>query len=158
MPDKPLYFEDLEVGREWVSEGRVVTQEDVAGFAALTGDFSPIHTDPGFARHTSFRRCIAHGLLGLSVAAGLSHDAPPVRTVAFLALREWHFRAPVYPGDTIRARSRVVAKEVQGRGRRGAVVWRMEVVNQDGRVVQDGVTETLVETAVGAGRATDTAA
>jgi len=142
-----LYFDDLEVGREWASEARVVVADDVTAFADLTGDRNPVHLDPEFARTTPFRRPIAHGLLGLSLAGGLTTTATPVRTVAFLGLREWHFRAPIYPGDAIRVTSRVLEKELQGRGRRGTVVWQVRVLNQDGRVVQEGVTVTLVEAA-----------
>ena len=145
--ESPLSFDDLEVSQEWESDGREVTQADIAAFADLTGDRSPVHVDPHYARKTLFRRCIAHGLLGLSLSSGLSLSAPAVRTVAFLGLREWHFRAPVYPGDTIRTRVCVLEKERQGRGRRGTVVWRVQVLNQSGRVVQEGVTLTLVETA-----------
>ncbi len=153
MPDTPLYFEDLEVGREWVSDGRAVTAADLTVFADLTGDHSPIHTDPEFARSTPFRRCVAHGLLGLSLTGGLTAVSVPARTVAFLGMQEWHFRAPIYPGDTLRARTRVLSKELQGRGRRGLVVWKILLVNQDDRVVQEGITETLVEAAHGAERA-----
>ena len=94
----------------------------MAAFADLTGDRNPVHLDPEFARATPFRRCIAHGLLGLSLAGDLTTAATPKRTVAFLGLREWYFRAPVYIGDAIRATSRVTEKELQGRGRRGMVV------------------------------------
>ena len=145
MPGESLFFEDLEVGAEWTSEARVVTAGDVTGFAELTGDRNPIHLDPEFARTTPFRRPIAHGLLGLALAGGLTTVATPTRPVAFLGLREWHFRAPIYPGDSIRVTSRVLEKELQGRGRRGQVVWRVQVLNQDARVVQEGVTVTLVE-------------
>ena len=112
--------------------------------------------DPEFARTTPFRRPIAHGLLGLSLAGGLT-TAATVRTVAVLGLREWHFRAPVFPGDAIRVTIRVLEKELQGRGRRGMVVWQVRVLNQDGRVVQEGVTTTLVETALCAERASSPA-
>ena len=44
----------------------MVTAEDVSAFADLAGDRNPVHLDPAFARTTPFRRCIAHGLLGLS--------------------------------------------------------------------------------------------
>jgi len=140
------------VDAEWTSGERVVTAGDVTAFADLTGDRNPVHMDPEFARTTPFRRPIAHGLLGLSLAGGLTTQATPTRTVAFLGLREWHFRAPIFPGDAIRVTSRVLEKELQGRGRRGTVVWQVRVLNQDGRVVQEGVTGTLVEAARGTER------
>jgi hypothetical protein len=40
----------------------------------------------------------------------------------------------------------VVSKDVRGRGKRGEVVWRRTILNQEGKVVQEGVTVTLVET------------
>ncbi len=158
MSDELLCFEELDVGREWVSPERIVSTDDIGCFAGLTGDRNPIHLDPEFARTTPFRRCIAHGLLGLSLAGGLASESPPVRTVAFLELREWQFRAPIYPGDAIRVTSRVLEKQPQGRGRRGTVVWQIRVLNQDDRVVQEGVTATLVETAQKVARSPNSAA
>ena len=152
MTGEFLFFEQLDVGAEWTSGERVVTTGAVTAFADLTGDRNPVHMDPEFARTTPFRRPIAHGLLGLSLAGGLTTQATPTRTVAFLGLREWHFRAPIFPGDAIRVTSRVLEKELQGRGRRGTVVWQVRVLNQDGRVVQEGVTVTLVEAARGTER------
>jgi acyl dehydratase len=146
MPGEPLYYEELDLGAECTSEARTVTAQDVLAFAELTGDRNPVHLDPEFARTTPFRRCIAHGLFGLALVGGMTADAPPTRTIAFLGLREWHFRAPIYIGDSIRVRSRVREKELQGRGRRGLIVTDVQIINQDGRVVQEGVTATLIET------------
>ena len=146
MPGEPLCFEELDVGAEWTSEPRTITVEDVRAFADLTDDRNPVHLDPEFAKTTPFRRCIAHGLYGLALIGGMTRQAPPTRTIAFLGLREWHFRAPIYIGDAIRVRSKVLEKELQGRGRRGVVVSQVQIINQDGRVVQEGVTSTLIET------------
>jgi acyl dehydratase len=140
-----LYFDDVEVGQEWQSLGRTLTEADIVNFAGLSGDFNPIHIDHAFARSTPFRRPIAHGLLVFSVASGLGLFCPPMRTLAFLAIRDWQFKDPVFPGDTIRVLSKVLDKEVRGRGRRGVITWQRQIVNQDGKVVQQGVTTTLVE-------------
>jgi acyl dehydratase len=84
-------------------------------------------------------------MLVFAVASGLGVYCPPVRTLAFLGVREWHFRGPVYPGDTIRIRGRVIEKTIRGRGRRGEIVWQRQILNQDERVVQEGILITLVE-------------
>lgn len=140
-----LYFDDVEVGQEWESLGRTVTEADIVNFAGLSGDFNPIHMDHEFAKKTPFRRPIAHGLLGVALGSGLGLHSPPMRTLAFLEIREWHFREPIFVGDTIHVRTRVVAKEPRARGRRGVITWQRQLVNQEGRVVQEGLTVTIVE-------------
>ena len=140
-----LFFDDVEPGQEWESQGRTITEADVVNFAGLSGDFNPIHTDHEFARTTPFRRPIAHGLLVLSVGSGLAVASPPMRTLAFLGLRDWKLVNPVFFGDTIRVRTRVVEKEARGRGRRGVVTWHRVILNQEGKVVQEGVSQTIVE-------------
>jgi acyl dehydratase len=140
-----LYFEDVAVGQEWESLGRTVTETDLVNFAGLSGDFNPIHIDHEFAKTTPFRRPIAHGLLVFSMASGLSLFFPAMRTLAFLNIREWHFREPVFVGDTLRVRTRVLEKQPRGRGRRGVITWQRQVVNHQGKIVQEGVTLTLVE-------------
>ena len=140
-----LYFDDIAVGQEWESLGRTVTETDIINFAGVSGDFNPIHIDHEFARSTMFRQPIAHGLLVFSMAGGLGLFAPPMRTLAFVSIREWSFREPVFIGDTIRMRTKVLEKQAKGRGSRGAVTWQRQIVNQHGKVVQEGVTVTLVE-------------
>src|SRR2546430_8845358 len=97
----PLFFDDLKVDQEWESLGRTVTEADLVNFAGLSGDFNPIHIDHEFAKTTLFRRPLAHGLLVFSIASGLGLFSPPMRTLAFLAIREWYFREPVFIGDTV---------------------------------------------------------
>ncbi len=140
-----LFFDDVEVGQEWVSHGRTVTEADIVNFAGVSGDFNPIHIDLEYSKATPFRRPVAHGLLIWAISSGLGAYAPPMRTLAFLGIRDWHFKGPVYIGDTIRLLSKVMTKEERGRGRRGVITWERKIVNQDDKIVHEGVTITLVE-------------
>ena len=139
------YFDDVSVGDAWESSARTITESDIVNFAGLSGDFSPIHVDHEFCKGTVFRRPIAHGLLVMAVSSGLGINNPAMRTLAFLRVVEWHFRAPVFIGDTIRVRTQVVSKEERSRGRRGVITWKREILNQDNKVVQEGMHSTLVE-------------
>jgi acyl dehydratase len=148
-----LYLQDLHPGDEWESPARTVTETDVVNFAGISGDYNPLHLDHEAARSTPFGRPIAHGLLGLAMASGLASHAPRVRTLAFLAILEWSFLEPIFFGDTLRVVSEVVKVEPRARGRRGVVTWRRSLVNQRGAVVQQGITQTLVEGRPRAGEA-----
>jgi len=140
-----LYFDDLETGQEWTSGGRTITEADIVNFAGFSGDFNPIHMDHEFAKGTPFRRPIAHGFGVFCIASGLGVMTPPVRTIALLRVHEWRFQLPVFAGDTIRCRSRVVDKTLRGRGKRGELVWHRSILNQDDKIVQEGEVVTLLE-------------
>jgi 3-hydroxybutyryl-CoA dehydratase len=140
-----LYADDVEVGQEWQSLGRTITEADIVNFAGLSGDFNPIHLDHEFARSTPFHRPIAHGLLVFSVGSGLALYIPPMRTLAFVGIRDWQFKGPVFIGDTVHVHTKIVEKEVRARGRRAVITWFRQIINQEGKVVQEGVTQTIVE-------------
>jgi 3-hydroxybutyryl-CoA dehydratase len=137
-------FDDLVVGDEWESPRRTVTETDVVLFAGLSGDFNPLHVDHSAAETNPFGRPVAHGLLGLAIASGLMSQAPRVDTLAFLAILEWKFHRPILFGDTIHALSQVAELRPHASGRRGVVTWHRRIINQSGRVVQEGRTQTLV--------------
>ncbi|MER3414630.1 MAG: dehydratase [Gemmataceae bacterium] len=143
--DYQLFFDDVEVGQQWESLGRTVTEADIVHFAGLSGDFNPIHVDYEFARKTLFKKPIAHGLLGMAITSGLGLNSPPMRTLALIRIESWEFLEPIFVGDTVRVRTKVLAKEPRARGRRGLITWQRELINQHGIVVQRGVSVTLVE-------------
>jgi 3-hydroxybutyryl-CoA dehydratase len=147
-----LFFDDVAIEQEWMSQGRTITQADIVNFAGVSGDFNPIHMDHEFAKTTLFRQPIAHGMLVWSISTGLSVYAPLMRTIAFMSVKEWSFKEPVFIGDTIRTQAKVVAKEERSRGRRGVITWHRSVLNQHNKVVQEGTTITMVEGRGGAGK------
>ena len=140
------YFEDFEVGDEVISPGRTVTEADIVAFAALTGDYNPLHCDAEYAKGTIFGERIAHGLLGLSIASGqverLGFIAGTVE--AFLGL-EWKFRGPIKIGDTIHTEAKVARKKEMRRLGGGIVVLDVAIVNQKGEAVQKGQWTVLIK-------------
>ncbi len=140
---EPLYFDELNIGDCWESRGRTITESDVVNFAGMTGDYDPLHVDHEFAKQTPFGRPIAHGLLGLSLLAGLSSTAPAMQTKAFLGIGKWQFLRPLLIGDTVRVKTEVADLNSKNR-RQGRVTWRRQLVNQANEVVQQGEFETIV--------------
>ena len=145
MGDPRRFFDDIEIGEEYESPGRTVTETDIVLFAGLSGDYNVLHTDAEFMKSSIFGERIAHGLLGLAIQAGLFTRATPAyATLAFVGLR-WKFKGPIKIGDTIRLRARVLAKQEVAKPDRGLVIVHRAVVNQRGEVVQEGETDLMVE-------------
>lgn len=142
MADR-IYFEDLNLGDQFRSPSRVMTQDAVRQFAMLTGDHNPLHLDEDFAAESPFGRPIAHGLLGLSLVAGLASTSPLIETIALLGVSQWRFVRPVYFGDEVHVISEVDTLEASGR-KRGRLVWKRQLFNGQGNLVQEGLFDTLV--------------
>ena len=140
-----LYFEDFSVGMALETHGRTITESDILGFAGISGDFNPMHTDETYAQGTQFRKRVAHGLLGLSIASGLAYQMGFLdgTVIAFTNL-EWKFRAPVFIGDTLRVQVKVIKLREMRQAGGGFVTLDMKVVNQDGIVTQKGEWTILV--------------
>ena len=137
--DGARYFEDIEVGDEYESPARTVTEADIVLFAGVSGDYNVLHTDAELMKTSIFGERIAHGLLVLAIQSGLlSRGMPPYATAGFQSLR-WKFKAPIKIGDTVRVRARVSAKKD------GVVTLARRVLNQRDEVVQEGETDVLVE-------------
>ena len=145
MTDLRRYYEDIEVGEEYESPGRTITETDIVLFAGLSGDYNVLHTDAELMKTSIFGERIAHGLLGLAIQSGLfSRSTRAYATVAFVGLR-WKFKSPIKIGDTIRLRARVQAKRDIGKPEGALVTLARTVVNQRDEVVQEGETDLLVE-------------
>lgn len=144
-----LYFEEFEVGAVHQSQRRTVTEADIVAFAGLSWDTNPLHTDKILAVETGFPAPIAHGALVLSMATGMSANIGYMAgtAIAFGGIEEWKFLAPVLAGDTIFLRTTVTeTRQSQSKPDRGIVKRLMEVVNQDGTVVQRGHVAVFVRT------------
>lgn len=125
-------FERLEEGAAFKTRGRTVTEADVVGFSALTGDWHPQHADAEWAADSAFGQRIAHGMLVLSFAVGLI-PLDPERVVALRRVRDVVFRRPVRLGDTIHVEGRIAGlKPVGDDADAGLVTLALDVVRQDG--------------------------
>lgn len=141
-----MYFEDFEVGQEFLSPARTITEADVVQFAALSGDYNPLHTDAEYARETQFGERIAHGLLGLAIASGLTGRLGLFEgtALAFLGV-DWRFTGPIFFGDTIRVKIKIAEKREAKKPDRGIIIRDTSVVNQRGEVVQQGKITIMVK-------------
>lgn len=110
-----------------------LTPDHVKTFAALTGDYNPLHFDEAFAARTKFKHLVVQG----GLTTGLLHalvamDMPGPGTV-FLS-QNWRFTSPVFIGDTITAEAEVVNVHQS----KPVTQLKIRVTRQNGETVLEG--------------------
>jgi len=131
------YWEDFEVGHEAVHGSRTISEDEIVAFAREY-DPQPFHVDPAAAAASPFGGLIASGWQTAAIYMSLYVRAQMLDTAGLGSpgVEELRWLAPVRPGDTLTARSRVVdAWPSDSDPRRGTMVGDNELVNQDGVVV-----------------------
>jgi len=144
---KGLYWEEWEIGSEVETSARTVTEADIVIYAGLSGDYNPLHTDEEYCKTTPFGGRIAHGPLVYGIAAGLLFQLHLYddTMIALLGFEDLRFTKPVKPGDTIRARVKVLEKKETSRPDRGVIKRQLHVLNQRGEVVQESIQNILLK-------------
>ncbi|MGH7114640.1 MAG: MaoC/PaaZ C-terminal domain-containing protein [Stellaceae bacterium] len=95
-----LALEDLAIGQRREFE-TAVGGADIDRFAALSGDASPMHIDPDFARRRGFDDRLVHGAYLVALASRLVGMSLPGRNALLLKV-QMSFAAPVVPGTLVR--------------------------------------------------------
>lgn len=140
-----LYYEDYEIGVKMRTRGRTITEADIVNFAALTGDYNPMHTDAEYMKNHPMGQRIAHGMLSLSYAVGQAYQLGFMEgtVLAFRGL-EMKFSLPVYIGDTLHVELTVIEMKEARRLGGGMVTLEVKIINQAGKTVQSGTWTVLV--------------
>ncbi len=118
---------------ETASRTMTISDEDVRGFAKITGDTNSIHLDDNYAASTPFGRRIVHGMLTASlISAVIGNDLPGIGTI-YLG-QDLKFRAPVFIGDTVTATVEIVRYREDKR----ITTLRTTCTRADGTLVIEG--------------------
>jgi acyl dehydratase len=131
MPD--LFFEDFTPGRVFDLGERVLTEDDITGFAAQW-DPQAFHLDPEAAASGPFGGLIASGWQTACVWMRLYVDAVLNRAAMLAApgVEELRWLAPVRPGMRLRGRTTIVESWVSERTPgRGTMRLRGELLDDD---------------------------
>lgn len=132
-------YEDFTVGQtinhHW---GRTLTHADNVAFSTATCAWLPLHLNVEYARSQGHPDMVVNPMLVLCIAVGLSVEDLSESGGPFLGIDDCAFPQPVYPGDTITARSRVVDMRTStSKPSVGIVTWHTTATNQHGeRVVE----------------------
>lgn len=78
------------------------TQDDVNGFAEISGDKNPIHLDEEFAAKSFFKKRIIHGFLGASVFSKIFAMVFPGKGTIYLK-QDLKFMEPMFTKEEYKA-------------------------------------------------------
>ena len=132
------WFEDWTEGETLEHEiRRTVTETDNLLSSALTHNPQPLHLDAEAAAASEFGRILVNGTFTFALMVGLSvGDTTLGVLVANLGYDKVVMPKPVFIGDTLRARSKVVAlRESKSRPEAGLITFEHQAVNQRDDVV-----------------------
>lgn len=139
------FFEDFSVGQELVhSSPRTVTEGDAALYTALYGSRFALTSGESTARAMGLERMPLDALIVFHTVFGKTVPEVSLNAVANLGYASCRFTAPVFPGDTLAATSRVIGIKANRDGRTGVVYVHSTGTNQRGEVVLDYVRWVMV--------------
>ncbi len=130
-------FEDFAVGDVYYHPfGKTVTEADNQWFTLLTQNVAKTHVDRNFAAQTEFRKPLVNSTFILALVTGQSTIDLSMNVFANMGWDEVRMPHPVYEGDTIYSRSKVLSvRASSSRPNLGLVTVATEGFNQDGVIV-----------------------
>src|SRR6202035_4738492 len=131
------FFEHFEVGDVYEHAlGRTITTADNIWFTLLTQNTAPIHFDHQYAAQTEFGKPLVNSALTLALVTGQSVSDVSQNVMANLGWDEVRLPNPVFEGDTIHSRSKVLEKrDSKSRPEVGIVQVETTGFNQEGKPV-----------------------
>ncbi len=139
------YFEDFSVGQELIhTSPRTVTVGDAALYTALYGSRFALTSGASFAAAMGMAAMPLDPLIVFHTVFGKTVPEVSLNAVANLGYAACSFTAPVFPGDTLAATSKVVGVKENRDGKTGVVYVHSTGTNQHGEVVLDYVRWVMV--------------
>ena len=133
-----LYYEEFHVGQEFAHAWtRTVTEMDNVLFTSLTMNVQPLHLDAEFAAKTEFGKPLMNSIFTLGLMVGITvNDTTMGTTVGNLGFSDVKVPKPVFAGDTLRVRTKVLAmRESRSRPEVGIVDFEHTCWNQRDEMV-----------------------
>jgi 2-methylfumaryl-CoA hydratase len=143
--DPGRFFEDFRVG-ETLSHAtpRTVSEADAALYLALTGTRFAVNSADTFAQAIGYRRAPLDDFLAFHIVFGKTVPDVSINAVANLGYAQGIFGTPLYPGDTVTARSDVIGLRENSNRQTGTVYVRSHGTNQRGETIVDYVRWVMV--------------
>ena len=143
--DPGRFFEDFRLGEVLThATPRTVSEADGALYLALTGTRFAVNSAEPFAAALGLKRAPLDDFLAFHVVFGKTVPDVSINAVANLGYAGGVFGVPLYPGDTVTARSEVIGLRENSNRQTGTVYVRSTGVNQRGETIVDYVRWVMV--------------
>ncbi|MFI4919141.1 MAG: bifunctional enoyl-CoA hydratase/phosphate acetyltransferase [Legionellales bacterium] len=133
-------FDEITIG-DSATLKRLLTQEDIALFAVMSGDVNPAHVDAEYAQNDMFHKIIAQGMWGASLLSTVLGTELPGPGTIYLD-QTLKFEHPVAIGDTITVTLTVIDKKPE----KHIVGLDCKCINQEGKTVISGLATVIAPT------------
>ena len=139
------FFEDFRLGQVIEhATPRTVTAGDAALYVALYGTRFAVQSSDAFAQAIGYPRAPVDDFLVFHIVFGKTVSDISLNAVANLGYAGCRFLSPVYPGDTLSARSEVIGLKENSNRKTGIVYVRSTGMSQDGRAVLEFIRWVMV--------------
>ena len=130
-------LDDFSVAREFEHwPHKTVTESDNNLFCLLTMNHHPLHLDAEYARTQQHGKIVVVGTYVLSLVVGMTVPDISGASIANLEYKRITHHAPVFVGDTLRARSKVLeVNPSKNKPDRGVVTIETKAYNQKNEMV-----------------------
>ncbi len=135
-PDYGRSLDDFQEGDVYLHPRGLTVDRGLATlFAGTFHEANPLHLNEPFARALGHPTCPVPWQLVFNVVLSLGVQNDSEKAIANLGYYDAHFLRPVYPGDTLRALTRILEKRDRGEGKPGVVTFRTVGIDQHDRPV-----------------------
>lgn len=127
------YFEDFYPGQVIEHQlSKTIFESDNNLFSLLTMNFHPLHTNTDYAQRNQHGKILVVGTLVFSLTVGITVPDVSGKAIANLEYESVKHLAPVFIGDTIYARTRILEKKESGsKHDRGVIYVETTAYNQN---------------------------
>ena len=139
------FFEDFRLGQVIEhATPRTMTTGDAALYVALYGTRFAVQSSNAFAQAIGYPRAPIDDFLVFHIVLGKTVPDISVNAIANLGYADCRFLAPVYPGDTLSARSEVIGLRENSNRKSGIVYVRSTGLRSDGTAVLEYIRWVMV--------------
>jgi len=116
-----------------------ITESMIADFAKISGDYNPLHMDETYAKSTTFKKRVCHGMLLAAFFSRLVGMYLPGKYALYFS-QSMNFQNPCFVNDIITIKGEVIDKSVATY----LITIKTSIYNQERRCLLDGIAKVVI--------------